>query len=183
MASVGLIVEGIYDEAALTELVRKCAASEVQVICRPCGSATQLMKKFPGFLESFRHAIAGVPVDKAIVVRDADHKNPNDLIARMEDRVSGRIYPFPRKSLIAVQELEAWLLGDEEALSRVVGFQRRISNPEAVYDSKAQLEKILSGAGITYTPERARIIAAAIRPDVLATRCPSFRKFQQAVLE
>ena len=49
MAAVGLVVEGIYDEAALIELVRKCHRSEVDVICRPCGSASQLIKKFPGF--------------------------------------------------------------------------------------------------------------------------------------
>ena len=55
MHSVGVIVEGIYDEAALTEFVQKCLATEVNVICRVCGGAPQLMRKFPGFLEHFRH--------------------------------------------------------------------------------------------------------------------------------
>ena len=75
MVAVGLIVEGIYDDAALMELVRKCHRSEVDVVCRTCGSASHLMKKFPGFLESFRHVKEGGPVDNAFVIRDADHKD------------------------------------------------------------------------------------------------------------
>ena len=182
MRCVGLIVEGTYDEVALTEFIRKCVPSEVDVICRPCGSAIQLMKKFPGFLESFRHVNEGLPVDNAIVVRDADHKNPNDLIARMENRISGRSYPFPRHLLVIVQELEAWLLADEEALSAATGKpQKRIPEPEAVNDPKARLEMILSDAGFVYTAEVARKIASAARADVLSVRCPSFKRFNDAV--
>jgi len=183
MRCVGLIVEGTYDEAALTEFIRKCDRSEVNVICRPCGSAIQLMKKFPGFLESFRHVNEGLPVDHTIVIRDADHKNPYDLIARMEGRIGGRSYPFPRHLLVIVQELEAWLLADEEALSLVTGrSQPRILNPETIDDPKARLEKILSDAGIVYTAEVARKIAAAARADVLSVRCPSFKRFQETVV-
>ena len=182
MRAIGLVVEGIYDEAALIELVRKCSPSEVNVICRPCGSAFQLMKKFPGFLESFRHVKEGLAVDCAIVIRDADHKNPRDLIARMETRISGRHYPFSRHLLVIVQELEAWLLADDEALSSVTGRpQHRIPNPETVNDPKARLEKILSDAEIVYTAEVARRIAAAASADVLSVRCPSFRRFKDAV--
>ena len=76
MPSVGLIVEGMYDEAALTELVRKCFVTDVEIICRECGGGPQLMRKFPGFLKEFEHVNAGIPVDKAIVIRDADQKIP-----------------------------------------------------------------------------------------------------------
>jgi len=183
MAAIGLVVEGIYDEAALTELIRKCATSEVDVICRPCGSAFQLMRKFPGFLESFRHVKEGRPVDNAIVIRDADHKDPNDLIARMETRISGRIYPFSRHLLVIVQELEAWLLADEEALALITGRpQRGVPNPESLNNPKARLEKILSDVNIGYTAEIARKIAAAARVDVLSVRCPSFKRFQEALV-
>ncbi len=184
MAAVGLVVEGPYDEAALSELVRKCTSSEVRVICRPCRSAFQLMKQFPGFLEDFRHVDQGFPVDKAIVIRDADRQNPDDLIAKMEARITGRIYPFPRKFLVIVQELEAWLLADEAALSALTGKpQRRILDPEALDDPKERLARILSRARLSYTSEIARRIANASRADVLAARCPSFEKFQAAILD
>jgi hypothetical protein len=183
MFAVGLVVEGIYDEAALTELIRKCHLSDVEVICRPCGSANQLMKKFPGFLESFRHGKEGGPVDKAIVVRDADHKDVNALIARMESRVGGRIYPFSRHLLAVVQELETWLLADEGALALVTGRpQRGLPSPESLHNPKVRLERILSDVNIVYTAEIARKIAAAASVDVLANRCPSFRRFQKAVV-
>ena len=182
MRAVGLVVEGIYDQAALIELVRNCSSTGVDVICRPCGSAIQLMKKFPGFLESFRHINDGLPVDIAIVIRDADHKIPNDLITSLENRISGRIYPFPKHLLVIVQELEAWLLADEAALSLVTGSpQQRIPNPEAINDPKVILNKILSSAGLVYTSEIARKIAAASRVEVLSVRCPSFKRFQEAV--
>lgn len=180
MLSLGLIVEGSYDEAALSEFVRQCAPSESNVICRQCGNAIQLMRKFPAFLEDFRHVNHGLPVDKAIVIRDADHKDPNELIAKMESKIAGRNYPFPRKLLVIVEELEAWLLADEQALVSVTGEQqRRINTPEAVYDPKATLKTIR--AGLAYTSEVARKIAAASRVDVVAGRCPSFNKFQEAV--
>jgi Domain of unknown function (DUF4276) len=183
MLCIGLVVEGIYDEAALTEFVRKSVEPDVRVICRPCGNAIQLMKKFPAFLEEFRHAKDGAPVDKGLVIRDADGKNPTELIAKMETRIANRVYSFPRKLLVAVEELEAWLLADEEALSsvtaRAVG---RVTDPEKIVDPKARLRTILSNAGIVYTAEEARKIAAAARLDTLAVRCPSFKTFQDAVV-
>jgi hypothetical protein len=182
MLSIGLIVEGIYDEAALTELARKCSQSEVKVICRPCGGVPQLMKLFPGFLKEFEHVNTGRPVDKAIVVRDADHKIPKDLISQMEKKISGRKYLFMPKCLVIVQKLEAWLLADEEALSTVTGrIQHRIPDPEKIYDPKARLRRILSDVRIDYTTERARMIAAAVRPDILAARCPKFKRFQETI--
>lgn len=182
MLLFGLIVEGTYDEAALTELVQQCVSSEVGVISRRCGNRVQLMRKFPAFLEEFRHAKEGSPVDKALVVRDADHKNPAELLLKMEARITGRVYRFPCKLLVIVEELEAWLLADEKALTTVTGkSQRRIPDPEAIVDPKARLQRILSDASIAYTPEVARRIAAAIRADVLAARCPSFKKFQDTV--
>ena len=100
----------------------------------------------------------------------------------MEDRIRDRIYSFPRKLLVIVEEMEAWLLADEEALTTVTGkHQHRIPNPETIYDPKARLEKILSDARITYTAEVARKIATTARPGILAARCSSFRKFQEAV--
>jgi hypothetical protein len=48
------------------------------------------MRKLPGFMEHFRYANDGSHVDKAIVVRDADRKIPEDLISQMESKISGR---------------------------------------------------------------------------------------------
>ena len=122
-------------------------------------------------------------MDKGIVIRDADQKIPEALISQMESKISGRTYPFPTKCLVIVQKLETWLLADEEALSTVTGrIQRRIPNPERIVDPKVRLRKILSDVQIDYTAVVARKIAAAARPEIVAARCPSFRKFQEAVV-
>ena len=52
----GIVVEGDYDSAALPEIIKKCLSSDIEIIARPCGDKSQLMKKFPGFLEAFRYA-------------------------------------------------------------------------------------------------------------------------------
>ncbi len=184
MVSVGLVVEGVYDEAALAEFARKCVSPEVKIVCRPCGNAFQLMKKFPGFFEDFRHVNQGSPVDKAIVIRDADQQNPSELIARMEDRITGRNYPFPRKILVIVEELEAWLLADERAVSDITKKRQAvIRRPEEIVDPKARLKTILSDARIVYTHEVARTIAAAADVDVIESRCPWFRRFRQSLID
>ncbi len=59
---------------------------------------------------------------------------------------------------------------------------RRMPDPEKINDPKARFKNILSEASIVYTAEVARKIAAAARLDVLATRCPSFRAFQDALV-
>lgn len=76
MTTYGIVVEGNYDKATLLEIIRQCLSTEVEVIARPCGSKDRLMNKFPGFLESFRYLKQGSNVDKVLVIRDADNKNP-----------------------------------------------------------------------------------------------------------
>ena len=86
MLTFGITVEGNYDAAVLTELIRKSLANNVEVISRICGSQSTLMRKFPSYLESFRHAKHGSHVDKALIIRDADNKNPHELVRVMQGR-------------------------------------------------------------------------------------------------
>jgi len=184
MLTFGLVVEGNDDEAALKELVQKCASGDATVMGRRCGNRVRLMQKFPGFLEEFRHIKEGTSVDKALVVRDADNKDPAKLLVTMEGKVANRTYPFPIKLLVVVQELEAWLLADEHAVSVVTGKGAPIvQHPEKLYDPKERLKSVLSAAKISYTPEIARKIAASANVDAIESRCPSFKRFREAVLD
>ena len=184
MLTFGLIIEGQYDEMALKELIPKCAPTNAEVIARPCGNKVQLMRRFPGFLEEFRHIKNGSHVDKALVVRDADGKDPLELIDRMKSKIAGRTYLFPVQLLVIVEELEAWLLADDASLSAITGRPaRRISDPEKLQDPKQQLKGLLSDAKISYTSEIARRIAVNATADTLASRCPSFQSFRQAVID
>jgi len=183
MPTFGLIVEGEYDAAALTELVWRCAEGTIEVIARQCTQKGSLMKRFSAYLQELQWANRGQAVDKALVIRDADGKNPQELIARMEMSIIHRSYPFPVKCVIIVQELETWLLADHEALSQVT--QKRISainSPlESILDPKRRLQSMLSEAGTAYTAEVSRKIAAAANLETIEHRCSSFGTFRQAV--
>src|SRR5574341_1492902 len=119
MTTYGIVVEGNYDAAALTEIIKKCLSSEIEIITYTCASKGPLMNKFQGFLQLFCHEKQGSHVDKALVIRDADNKDPHELLEKMRNRIADRNYPFQVKFIIIVQELETWLLADEEAISRV----------------------------------------------------------------
>lgn len=184
MQTIGLVVEGVYDEAALKELIQKCVLGEVQVLGRPCGDVGKLMRRFPGLLESFRYAKEGAHVDKTLVVRDAGIKAAQELKTTMGTTISNRSYSFPVKFLVVVRELEAWLLADESAISAVTGKRAaRVQNPEDISDPKERLKKILSEARISYTAEVARKIAASAKVETVEARCPSFKEFREAVLD
>jgi hypothetical protein len=183
MPTFELIVEGEYDAVVLAELSQKCAGGNIDVIHRICGSKSQLMKRFRGFLEEFHRVKQGTHVDRALVVRDSDKADPEELIERMEVMIAGRSYPFPVRLVIVVRELETWLLADNEAISQTIGRPMpEINGPlEGILDPKQRLQTILSNARIAYTKAVARKIAAATDLEKLAYRCPSFRIFRQAV--
>jgi len=184
MLTFGLIVEGQYDEMAIGGLIPRFAPADVEIVARPCGSKVQLMRRFSGFLEEFRYIKNGSHVDKALVVRDADGKDPLRLLETMRSKISGHTYPFPVQLVVIVEELEAWLLADEASLAGIIGKRvRRTPNPEGLHDPKEQLKRLLSEGKVYYTSEIARKIAVNANVDTLASRCPSFGRFRQAVID
>ena len=188
MLTFGLVVEGDYDEAVLSEFIRKCAGRDVEIVSRVCNPKGSLMKSFPGFLEEFRYVKQGTPVDRALVIRDADMREPQVLLREMESKIAHRTYEFfPVRFIVIVRELEAWLLADSEAIATVTrGYSGRVVPVvnefiEDIADPKARLQRMLSDAKVAYTREVARKIAAAANVEYIAYRCPSFRGFVQAV--
>lgn len=185
MPTFGVVVEGEYDEETLGELIGRIIETEVHIVARICGSKSSLMKKFPVFLEDFRWVRRGTSVDKAIVVRDADQKVPQQLYQTMQQKIQNRTYPFPVKFVIIVQELEAWLLADHDAISKVTEkmVPRVNESLEDIDKPKVRLTEILTRVGVPYTKKVAGQIAAVASLQRLSYRCPSFSVFQQAVLD
>ena len=102
-------------------------------------------------------------------------------MTRMRRELAGHRYGFPVEPLVIVQELEAWLLADEQALQNVVGIRMLFRSPEDFKDPKRELERLLSQGNKVYTPALAGRIADTIRIPILSKRCPSFVKFQAAI--
>ena len=188
MLTFGLVIEGGYDEAVLTEFIRKCVGYDIEVVSRVCNPKGSLMKRFPGFLEEFRYVKQGMPVDRALVIRDADMREPQGLLREMESKIAHRTYEFsPVRFVVIVRELEAWLLADSEAISTVTSaysgwvVSEVNESIEAIVDPKARLQRMLSEAKVAYTREVARKIALAANVEHIAYRCPSFRSFVHAI--
>jgi hypothetical protein len=192
MGSYGIIVEGESDQGVYEEFIQKICNEEVWIKARATGGRAQLMKTFPVLLRSMEHITEyGGPVDKALVIRDADCKDALALEAKMKDSLDRRNFPFPRGvGLHAVkQEMETWLLADHEAISRVAAARGgkavpRIPDPlEDIQDAKEKFVDVLSRADLNYTAQVCREIAKETDISKLRVRCPSFTAFEQKVLD
>jgi hypothetical protein len=187
---IGLIVEGHYDEAVLETLARRVAQSPVTLYVSACGGKARLKQKFPGYLRYFEHVHLGNPVDKALVVCDADQKPPAELRASLSQETRNRAsWPADKLHICIVrQEIETWLLSDENAVNSVAserGGHARIArvqeDPENIGDPKARLRTLPSAAGLVATPAVYQQIASRLDLETLRQRCPSFQEFEQAV--
>ena len=188
MITFGLVVEGSYDEKALPEIIRKFIQTDIKFVPRPIAQKGKFTRFFGTYLEEFRHVNQGTNVDRALVIRDANHKNPEELIRDMQNRIVNRSYPFPVRFHVIVRELETWLLADEEAISRVTRARsgrtvaRVQEELESIEAPKERLKRILSNAEVVYTSEVARQIAAESNLETIQYRCPGFGQFRQSLL-
>jgi hypothetical protein len=175
MPTIGLVVEGEYDEVAIEVLIKR-SRKGVKVVPRQC-RGTVTAAKLRGILAELKRSYR---LEKVLIVRDTDGGDPASLIAAMKNMIVGT-FSFSIHPLVAVEALEAWLLADPLALENALGVKKKFPNPEKIRDPKAQLEKLLSRR-TAYTPELAKAIAEKMDLNVLKTRCPWFATFQRAIL-
>lgn len=173
MITIGLIVEGEYDGAAIPVFLRRCR-SGVRVVTRKCrGSVTGRLGGILAELERSSRA------DKVLIISDADGQEPRTVLRAVESRLASQ-YRFTVVPLVIVEMLEAWFIADQQALERMSRVKRAFNNPEKVRDPKSELRRLLGP--IIYTPELARRIAEEVDLGILGQRCPRFTAFQRAVL-
>jgi len=187
--SYGIVVEGPYDSAVYEPVIRKLTSQEVYIKTLACGGRTKLMKEFPGLLRTFEYELGGNPVDMAIVIRDADGRDPEEVEAKMRLKVQGRQYPFRLdvRFYAVSQAMDAWLLADANAISAAVQTRggkpvpRSHDDPDGLLNPKEWFQKLLANHKVGYTPELCREIAREIDLEVLSQKCPRFRVFADLV--
>lgn len=187
--SYGIIVEGQYDSGVYEAIIRKVSSPQIHIKPLPCGGKTNLMREFPGLLRAFEHEVEGNPVDMAIVIRDADGKDPREIERVMQQKIQGRQYPFRLdvRFFAVPQAMDAWLLADLDAINATV--QRRggkavtksHDKPEGLLNPKEWLRKLLADHNVSYTAAVCAEIAQSINLQVVAERCPRFPIFAELV--
>lgn len=190
--SYGIVVEGTYDVVVYEELVRKICAVDTEIIPRVAGGVSNLMKNFPALLRDLERIRQGRPVDKVLVIRDAGGRDPAAVEQQMAEKTRWQTFSFPgRVQHVAVRRtMETWLLADEEAVSSVAlskGGRRVARIQEAleddIVDPKERFRRWLSEARLNYDPQVCREIARQVGLETIRYRCPSFRSFEQKVLD
>jgi len=187
--SYGIIVEGDYDSAVYDAIIRKLTSPEIHIKPIVCRGRNNLMKEFPALLRALEHEVEGNPVDMAIVIRDADGKNPDDIEAQMRAKIQGRQYPFHLDVRFhAVRNaMDAWLLADVNAISTAVQLKggRRVTkshdDPDGLLKPKEWLRKLLADHKVAYTAAVCAEIARQINFDELTQKCPRFGEFTELV--
>jgi hypothetical protein len=188
-SSYGIIVEGDSDSAVYDAIIRRLTSLDVHIKQLPCEGKTNLMKKFPSLLRTFEYEMGGNPVDMAIVIVDADGRNPLEVEERMRIKIQGKNYPFPLDvRFYAVEKaMDAWLLADAAAISAAVQgrggrpLTKSYDDPEGLLDPKEWFRKLLTDHKATYTAELCREIDQRINLDVLSQRCRRFPAFAELV--
>lgn len=183
MVKIGIVAEGLpnSDAQIISELVKKILPEGPSFISRPGGSRGNVIKKYCGWLEEFRNE----KVDKALVIIDQDMSCLKALVEKLQEKIKGRKYNFQVKFHVIKEEIETWLLSDEQAISRVVerNIPRVNETLEDIQQPKEKLKDILSRAKATYTPDTLRRIAAESDIEHISYRCPGFQRFRQLVLD
>ncbi|MBM4284974.1 MAG: DUF4276 family protein [Deltaproteobacteria bacterium] len=181
MLCFGIVVEGFYDEQAIKTFISRLFPEDVYFMVRNTQGRSHLNRKFTGYLDEFKHK----NVDKAIVIRDQDNKCVKELIETLKSRISGRQYPFEIIFHIIENELESWLLADENAIRKVIkrSVPRMKMNLETLHDPKNHLSRIFSEANMNYTGTKAGEIALKANLNTIASRCPGFKRFRESVLD
>lgn len=183
----GLIAEDERDCNAYTELIGKIRSDIQGTVPVPCHGVGNLKKIFVGYLKYFEYS---EPVDKVLVIRDSDCA---DAVQREQELqrifAASHFQPtFPFHFYATKCELETWLLADENAINLVAQSRGKTGKVKAVKinfenhrQAKELFEEILSQVQLPADPAVYREIAPAADIKVIASKCPRFALFANAV--
>lgn len=170
----GILGESASDAMALTVLVKRIARDpRLTVRSKGYRCAGDLCNKGAAQLRDF----ARDGLTRFIVCHDADGPDPGPSHTRVLEKV---VKPagVPCCIVVPVEEIEAWILADLSAVTKVFTGWRpdSITAPERVKNPKEHLTRLALRHGRRYRPPlHNEQIARHIDLDVVARKCPSFR--------
>jgi hypothetical protein len=181
----GIVVEDVRDGEAYSELIRRIRDDVEQVLPEPSGGASELLKKFVGWLKHFNWH-ASYLIHKALVIMDSDCSEASVWEAKLLQiyQQSHFVPNFPVHFHATKCELETWLLADEDAINQAAQIRGKNKHLgpvniqfETYRDAKELFQKRLSEARLPDTPQVYKEIASVADIQRIAACCPSFQQF------
>ena len=139
---IGIIAEDISDFDSLTKLIPKIKKDNYvfrKALGKGCGRLRSKGHRFSKVLRDQGCA-------RLIIIRDSDGKD----VGKLKEEIRNAIDPAPIDDhviVIAVQELESWLLADIKAVHQVFSSRRRppkeIASPERISGPKEYLRNFI----------------------------------------
>lgn len=182
-----IIAEDKSDVETLTSLVRLIANNQnITVKGKGYGGCAEMLRKGAKQLRAYHES---GDFQRFIVCYDSDRQSPEIRRRELLDRIilpSNVVQPIC--ILIPVQEIEAWILADISAVTRVItGWvpDKNIEHPENINDPKEYLEKM---SRLNQRPRYAHAvhnskIAKYLNVDNIYEKCSSFRPLYNLVKE
>ena len=186
-----VLVEDASSEAALEALITKIAPACTFRI-HPHSGKPDLLARLPGKLKAYRHILGAQPESRVVVLLDEDRQDCRRLKKRILDLGRSADIQPSLLARVAVEELEAWFLGDVPALATAyprvpltLANRRGFRDPDAVAGGTWEaLQRVLQGAGYYRGGGLPKIEAArsiAARMDVEQNQSRSFNVFRDGI--
>jgi hypothetical protein len=172
------------DFDTLTVIVRRLLNNEsVPVKGKGFGGCGKLLRECAKSMSLLRRT----GCQRFILCHDSDNNEPEDVRKRILQSVEDDMRDSSFCCIvIPVRAIEAWILADVQALTKVFkGWRPKcIGNPEAVSDPCAELERLSrqeNGRPRYVHATHNAAVAKHLDLELVATRCPSFRPLAKFV--
>jgi len=186
MAMLGIIAEDDSDVRVIKTLVERISGARSIRTKSFNGKGCSKLRRKCGDWAKLLH-LRGCRT--LIVVHDLDRNKHSDLLKLLNNILSS--CPIPNRTVcIPIEELEAWLLSDAEALKTVFNLPRlpRLpGSPENVQGPKEELRRIIDRSSrstkLYLNTKHNERISQAISIDMIGQKCPSFHSFRDFVVK
>jgi hypothetical protein len=184
---VVVIASGETERRALPHLVKHLEAQGVvlsEVRIPPRHSALD-PDAAANLIKAAWYSSASQPPGKFVVLLDTDRADPGRIVGRFRQKLPSQLRGIDAPVLYAYAQhhLEAWYFADSQRLSGHLG--RNLGSvdllrPDEIDNPKLHLKHLLGTRA--YTARVSERIAAALAPDAITERSPSFARFEAAIL-
>ena len=179
-AQIAILAEDRSDAETLAQLVKRHLNDDrLSIAKKGYGGCSAMVSKGARDIKAWSE----LGVSRFIICHDSDDISPADVREKVMDKI---VRPSGAKAgccvVVPVQEIEAWIIADNDAVTKVIptfSFKSE-SSPEKISSPKEWLVKKskASNGKPLYSPVTFNeSVAKYLRLDVVAKKCPSFKNF------